>query len=161
MTDAKYTDELATIQAITAADHNATAFYRALGEVLVEMASDIAALDLVGGDASAANQLLAHTKLDTLHTDLSPASTGAAVAVALTTSSTTLKAANASRIGLIVYNPLSVTVYVRFENADAAVVQTFWVRPGETYEMPLRYYTGIITAATASSSGSVFVTELT
>lgn len=89
-----------------------------------------------------------------------PASTGAATAVALTTTSATLKAANASRIGLIIYNPLSVTVYVRLENADAAAVQSFWVLPGETYEMPRRYYTGIITAATASSSGNAFVTEL-
>jgi hypothetical protein len=86
--------------------------------------------------------------------------TGAATAVAMTTASATLIAANASRVGLMIYNPLAVTLYVRFENADAATVQSFWVLPGETYEMPRRYYTGIVKAATASSSGSVFVTEI-
>ncbi len=118
-------------------------------------------VNLPSGASTAANQSTANTSLSSILAKLTAATTGAAAAVAMTTASATLIASNANRIGLIFFNPLSVALYVRLENADAAVVQSFWVQPGETYELPKLYYTGIVKGALASGTGNVFVTELT
>lgn len=124
--------------------------------------TSLASIDTkLSSQATAANQTSTNTKLDTLHSDALPATTGAATSVAMTGTSATLIAANANRIGLIVYNPLSVALYLRFENADAAAVQSVVLAAGDIYEMPRKYYSGIVKGALASGSGNVFVTELT
>ena len=116
---------------------------------------------LPSGAATAANQSTANTSLSSINTKLGAATTGAASLVALTATSATLLASNSNRIWALIHNPLSVAIYVRFENADAVAVPSIVIQPGDAYELPKYSYTGAIRAATASGSGNVYVTEFT
>lgn len=74
--------------------------------------------------------------------------------------STTLLAANANRLGAVVFNPLSVNLFVNMHGAAAATDATVCIGPRGSWNVPFNY-TGALTGVLASGSGDVAVTELT
>ncbi len=85
------------------------------------------------------------------------------VAIAQTTSSAVLAAANADRRGLSIYNNSNRVMFVR-ASAGAATLSNWTVRLGRNdyYELPFPVYTGEVTGIWASGSGgSAQVTEFT
>ena len=88
--------------------------------------------------------------------------TGTTVAaVAVTTASTTLDAANASRRGIIIYNSDNKPLYVKLGTAATTTDYSFQIASGGYWEAPRPIYTGAITACWASGTGTVRVTEIT
>lgn len=89
------------------------------------------------------------------------ATTSASSTVSASTSSVTLKAANASRKDLMIFNnSVSAKLYVCF--AATALTTSFVVRldPGGFWEMPVKY-TGLVTGIWDAAVGDAQVTELT
>ena len=77
-------------------------------------------------------------------------------------SSTTIAGANAARIGLLIVNNADTGIYVKLGTAVSATSWSILIEPHATWELPPRYYTGIVTAMMVSSGFSdVRVTETT
>ena len=82
--------------------------------------------------------------------------------VASSAVSVTLKAANASRLGLIITNDSTQYVNVKFGSAASASSYTYRVGPGQVLELPgTPIYTGIVTGIWDAANGNARVTELT
>lgn len=81
--------------------------------------------------------------------------------VALSTTSSTLLAANTDRRRWLVHNTSGKTIFIAFAATASTTAYSVSLGNGAQYESPLGDYTGIITAVTQSSSGSVRVTEIT
>jgi hypothetical protein len=84
-------------------------------------------------------------------------------AVAQSTSSVVLAAANSDRRGLAIYNNSNRVLFVRAATG-AATVSNFTVRlnRNDYYELPFPVYTGVVTGIWASGSGGAAqVTEFT
>jgi hypothetical protein len=62
---------------------------------------------------------------------------------------------------LKIYNDTAVDMYVKEGVACTSTSKSFTLRAGQLYEMPQRYYSGIVTAALASGTGDIDVTETT
>lgn len=78
------------------------------------------------------------------------------------TSSTTLKAANTDRVGLIVFNDDENPLKLKYGSAASATSFTYEIAGGGTWEMPEPVYTGIVTGIwDADGTGAARVTELT
>jgi hypothetical protein len=79
-----------------------------------------------------------------------------------TDSSTTLAAANADRIGLIVVNDSTAILYLKYGSAATSTSCTYILGAGATWEMPHPIYVGLVAGVWASNaSGAARVTELT
>lgn len=79
-----------------------------------------------------------------------------------TTSSTTLAANNANRLGLIVENDSSEDLYLKYGSGASSTSRTVKIIAGGYWEMPQPVYTGVVAGAwAADSSGAARVTELT
>ena len=91
------------------------------------------------------------------------ASTATLANVAAATSSTTLQASNANRLGLRIFNDSTDTVYVKFGSAASATSFTYRLGAGEAVELPVAgsRYTGIVTGLWTGTNGSARMTELT
>ena len=90
------------------------------------------------------------------------AATATLANVAGSASSVTLLAANASRLGAVIMNDSSASLYVKFGSTASTTSFTYLVVAGGTVELPTNaVYTGIITGIWASATGSARVTELT
>ena len=90
------------------------------------------------------------------------ASTATLANVAAATSSTTLQASNANRLGLRIFNDSTDTVYVKFGSAASATSFTYRLGAGEAVELPVAgsRYTGIVTGLWTGTNGSARMTEL-
>lgn len=119
--------------------------------------------------STAANQVTSNGKLDTLHTDLvtlhtdigTPPGSATLTNVAASITSVLLVAANATRAGMYIVNDsVSATLYVKFGTAASLTSYTLLpLPPGGAYEMPRRYYTGIVHGIWSAAVGTARVTE--
>jgi hypothetical protein len=75
------------------------------------------------------------------------------------TSSTTLQAANGSRLAVEIYNDSTAVLYVKYGLTASASSYTRQLQAGESFREEL--YTGIVTGIWASATGAARVTELT
>jgi len=72
----------------------------------------------------------------------------------------TLLAANAARVGAMIYNSSTTgTLHVKLGSAASLTSWSVQIDPGGYWEMPRRYYTGIITGIWTVASGDAKVTE--
>lgn len=77
------------------------------------------------------------------------------------TSSTTLLAANSSRLQFLIYNDSNSILYLKFGSNASQTSYTVEI-PGNTlYEPQVPLYTGIITGIWQTTNGAARVTELT
>lgn len=108
------------------------------------------------GDVSSANPLPV-----TSTPSASGTATGGAAAVTEAASATIL-AANADRLGAIVFNPLGVDLLINLGTAAASTAAVARLGPRQAWVLPV-LYTGILTGrlATSGSDGNVYVQELT
>jgi hypothetical protein len=103
--------------------------------------------------------LLAHLTDGTLLQKQVPL-TGATVAqVASSATSVTLKAANASRRSLSIFNDSTAVLYVKFGATASTSSYTVKLNAGDYFEAPLPMYQGVIDGIWASANGSALVTE--
>jgi hypothetical protein len=88
--------------------------------------------------------------------------TGTITSPAGSASSTTLLAANTSRLSFAIFNDSTVILYVAMAATASTSSYTFQMNPGSYYEPPSGFlYTGIITGIWASATGNARVTEYT
>lgn len=80
--------------------------------------------------------------------------------VALSTSSTTLLAANSNRLGAAIFNDSNKSLYVKLGASASSTSFTVEVPKAGYYEVPFGY-TGIIDGALSKGTGTARVTELT
>ena len=80
---------------------------------------------------------------------------------AVTSSATvvTLLAANTARVGALVVNNSTATLYLKLGSAASLTSWSVQLDPGAYWEMPRRYYTGIITGIWSAVNGDAKVTE--
>jgi len=71
----------------------------------------------------------------------------------------TLLAANAARTGAMIVNNSTATLYVKLGSAASLTSWSARLDPGGYWEMPRRYYTGIITGIWSAANGEAHVTE--
>lgn len=90
-----------------------------------------------------------------------PTATAAANTQVSVSTNVTLKASNASRRGLILYNTGSKLVYVKFGATATPTDFTIPLPAGQVWEMSEPIYTGIIDAVASSGTQVVNVSELT
>lgn len=89
------------------------------------------------------------------------AATGATTSVGAATSATSLKAANANRLGLTVYNDSTATLYLLLgAGTVSSTVHTVQLAPGAYYETPFRF-TGAVTGIWSAVNGNARITEIT
>lgn len=87
-------------------------------------------------------------------------STATLTNVSASASSVTVIASNTSRLGAIIYNDSSATLYLKFGSTASTSSFTYLIPRNSTWEMPTRVYTGIITGIWTSATGTARVTEL-
>lgn len=88
------------------------------------------------------------------------ASSATITSVAGSGSSTTLKASNSARKGLIIFNDSSAALYIKFGATASTSSFSIKLFPYETYAMDTVIYTGIIDGIWDSATGNARVTEL-
>jgi len=80
--------------------------------------------------------------------------------VACSTTSATLKASNASRKGLVIYNDAAVALYVKFGATASSTSFTVKLPAGTVYEISgPEIYTGIVDGVLASGTGNAYASE--
>ena len=90
------------------------------------------------------------------------AATATLANVAGSASSVTLLAENVSRLGAVIMNDSTVTLYVKFGSTASSTSFTYLVAAGGTLELPTNaIYVGIITGIWTSATGNARITELT
>lgn len=90
------------------------------------------------------------------------AATATLANVAGSASSVTLLAANVSRLGAVIMNDSTATLYVKYGATASSTSFTYLVAAGATLELPTNaIYTGIITGIWTSATGNARITELT
>jgi len=87
-------------------------------------------------------------------------STGTITAVNVAVATTTILAANASRLGAILYNNDG-TTYVALAAGATSANFTVRLTANSYYEVPFPVYTGIITGSAGAGTNTVYATELT
>lgn len=88
--------------------------------------------------------------------------TGTVTNFAAAVTNATLKASNAARKGLLIYNnSTAATMFVKFAATATTADFTTKVPPGGYYELPQPVYTGIVDCIWDIASGSAQVTEMT
>lgn len=97
----------------------------------------------------------------TVSTTPDTASSTTVTQVSSSASSTTLKALNASRKALYVFNDSTAILYVKLGATASTSSYTVQVPAGGYWEMPTRpTYTGVVDGIWASANGSALVTEV-
>jgi hypothetical protein len=107
----------------------------------------------IGGDAT--------NGLDVDVTRWPKSGTATLANVAGSASSVTLQASNAARIGLILSNDSTATLYVKYGATASATSFTYRLAPGAYWEMPQPIYTGIVDGIWSAANGFARMTELT
>jgi hypothetical protein len=88
-------------------------------------------------------------------------STATVSQVASSASSVTLKASNASRMGLIIFNDSTAALYVKFGETASTTDFTVKILAGGYFELPFPCYTGKVDGIWAAANGYAYVTEMT
>jgi hypothetical protein len=88
-------------------------------------------------------------------------STAAVTTVPASATVVTLAASKASRYGLMIANnsTSTSTLWVKFGTAASLSSWSVPVEPGGYYEMPPRYYSGVVTGIWSNATGDAHVTE--
>jgi hypothetical protein len=73
----------------------------------------------------------------------------------------TLQAANANRIGLLIFNDSTQILYVKYGATASSSSYTVQLAAGAYWEMPAPVYRGIVDGIWASANGNARMTELT
>ena len=89
------------------------------------------------------------------------ASAGTLSSVASSATSVLLLAANPNRLGVVVVNESTATLYIKYGATASLTSYTYSIAPGATWEMPTRAYSGQIDAIWSAANGNARVTELT
>ena len=91
-----------------------------------------------------------------------PSTSATLASVAGATSSTTILAANANRVGAIIFNDSAAILYLRLSDSGAATSanRSLDLAPGDVYELPYGYQ-GLIVGIWESATGNARVTEFT
>lgn len=87
--------------------------------------------------------------------------TSSVVQVASSDENITLKAANAIRLGLTIFNDSTAILYVKFGTTASAADYTVKIAAGGFFEMPFPCYTGKIDGLWAAEDGNAYITEMT
>lgn len=116
----------------------------------------------VGLDGSNNTQFLRITSLGALRVESTPKVSGttALTNVALTTAASTVLSSNTSRLGATIYNDGGPSVFLCLGSGASSINFSVKMPPAGYYELPFSY-TGIITAATETSTTTLRVTEFT
>jgi hypothetical protein len=135
-----------------------------------EMQVDVVSSALPTGASTEAKQdtIIGHIDgLETLLTSLvalfAPAVAASATLsnVSSSASNVTLLAANTDRIGVLVVNDSTATLYLKYGATATSSSYTVKMEPGSYWEMPQPIYTGIIDGIWSSANGAARITELT
>ena len=183
------TNMTATVVQSTATNLNATVS-QATGANLhttVDSGTITANIGTVGTLATAANQTTGNTSLNNIDTKTPPlgqatmtnsmpitiasnqsalsvkeviASTATLTNVCSSTSDTSLLAANSNRLGVIIYNDSTATLYLKFGTGASSTSFTYYIATKTTWEMETQRYTGAINGCWSSTNGTARITEL-
>lgn len=93
-------------------------------------------------------------------TDARPA-TSVLASVAASVSSVVLRAANAARLGLTIFNDSTAILYLAFAATATTSAYTVKIGPGDYYELPRPVYTGDISGIWSAANGNARVTAVT
>lgn len=88
-----------------------------------------------------------------------PSTTGTLSSVNASTSSVTLAAANAARLGLVITNDSSAILYVAYAASASSSLYTYKIEPSDVLE--ISDHVGIVTGIWASATGAARITERT
>lgn len=80
--------------------------------------------------------------------------------VASSASNVTLLAENTDRIGVLVQNDSTATLYLKYGATASTSSYTVKMEPGSYWEMPQPIYTGIIDGIWSAANGAARITEL-
>lgn len=116
---------------------------------------------VVVGDPTTAAQVATVTAGGALLTDEVSPATATLANVGGSVASVTLQASNTARLGWMVYNDSTASMYLKFGSAASATSFTVFLGPGAYYELPEPIYTGIVTGIWTVATGNARVTELT
>lgn len=81
--------------------------------------------------------------------------------VTASATSVTLRASNALRMGLMIFNDSSASLYIKFGATASATSFTVFVGPSAYYELPNPVYTGIVDGIWTAAVGTARITETT
>lgn len=115
---------------------------------------------VIGDPTTAANVGTVNAAGAQLQVDQGPA-TATLANVAGSATSVTLQASNTARLGWLVYNDSTASLYVKFGTTASATSFTVFLGPGAYYELPRPCYTGRIDGIWTAAAGNARVTELT
>jgi hypothetical protein len=104
---------------------------------------------MYGYDGS--NSIRIHTKT----------SSSSVTSVSGSASSVSLLASTSGRVGAMVYNDSTATLYVKFGATASTTSFTYLLAAGATLEFPQPIYTGAVDGIWASATGAARITELT
>lgn len=96
-----------------------------------------------------------------LPTRAGAASTATLTNVSASASSVSLLASTAGRLGAILINDGTATLYLKYGATASTTSHTYQILPGQTWEMPAPIYTGAIDGIWSAANGSARITELT
>jgi hypothetical protein len=100
-------------------------------------------------------------QVGTITTDSSRPATGALSSVTAAMAATVLLATNANRLGAVIFNDSTATLYLGLSATDPTTsLFTFIVDPGDGYEIPFGYK-GTIKGIWDAVNGAARITELT
>jgi hypothetical protein len=97
----------------------------------------------------------------TIPTTFAQPGTSTVTSVGLTTSVTTVLAANANRLGAILWNNGAQQAYIKLGSGATTSSFTARLANQSEWEIPFPVYTGVITGITAAGTATVLATELT
>lgn len=89
------------------------------------------------------------------------ASTAGLTAPAASATSVTVLAANTSRLGAIIVNDSTATLYLKYGATASTSSFTYKLQGGATWEMPAPIFTGVLDGIWSSATGNARVTEMT
>lgn len=116
--------------------------------------------DLAGCDAANGLDVDVTRVTGTVTIDQLRPATSAVTSVSASVSNVTLKASNAGRYGLSIYNDSTANLFVKLGATASATSFTQKVAGGGAYEVPFGY-TGIVDGIWESATGAARVTEVT
>lgn len=95
-----------------------------------------------------------------ISTTIAQPATSTVTSVVVAVASTTILAANATRLGAIIWND-SGTTYVKLGSGASSASFTVRLSNKSEWELPFPVYTGIITGSASAGTNTVLATELT
>jgi hypothetical protein len=106
--------------------------------------------------ATQVGQRVAHRQV----VQLGVAGVGTVTRVTAAAADTSLLAADAGRIGVILYNESTATAYVKYGTGASSTSYTVPMGPGSYWEMPSPVYTGALNALWTAANGAMMITDL-